>query len=124
MMDSKDMATRSGALRAQMLEKLGVKSVTLAQGFRRAGRRLPRRIRARGKALADAEAMICNPKLARQLDAHAVLRDFEEVSAHLRGIDVADRRKGAWLQLAGAIAANLLAVGIGFLAWLFWRGYI
>ncbi len=124
MMDSKDMAARSDALRAQLKERLGVKSATLAQGFRRAGRRLPRRIRARGKALANAEAMIRNPKLARQLDARAVLRDFDEVSAHLRGIDVADRRKGAWLRLAGAIAANLLAVGIGFLVWLLWRGYI
>jgi len=47
-----------------------------------------------------------------------------KTSAHLSAIDVADRRRGKLLSLAGALAFNLLAVAVLFIVWLWWRAYI
>jgi hypothetical protein len=43
---------------------------------------------------------------------------------YLLGIDVADRRYGRRLALAGRIAANLIAVFVLVLAVLIWRGFV
>ena len=120
----KDMTAKSEALRAQLRAKLGVKSTTLEQGLRRAGGRLPRRIRLRGNALLHAEALLRHPKLSRQVDGRTVTRAYAEITAHLDGINVADRRRGTQLQLAGLIVGNLLVVGTLFLGWLWWKGYV
>lgn len=71
-----------------------------------------------------AEALAHNPRLARQIDAAEVERDYRGVVAYLRGIDVADRRRARILSLAAALAANLIAVAVMFLLWLWWRGYV
>ena len=71
-----------------------------------------------------AQKLAANPKLARRLDAPALKAAYDGLSAHLGAIDVADRRKGKLLSLAGSIAFNLLVVIVGFLVWLWWRGYV
>ena len=47
--------------------------------------------------------------------------DVKLVQKHLLGVDVADRRKGWWLGMAGAMAFNilLLATLIGLAIWWF-----
>ena len=112
------------AIRGLLESKLGVKSRDLGQGVRRAGRRLPRRVRAQAAVLVAAERQSGHPRLARQIDGDRIARAREVVSAHLNAIDVADARKGRWLSLAGALAFNLIAVGAAFVWWLWWRGYV
>ena len=124
MLDHKDIATKSLAIREQLEAKLGVKSRDLAQALRRAGRRLPRRVRAQGAVLVDAEQRSGHPKLARQVDGHGVAKAYDQMTAHLRAIDVVDARKGRALSLAGVIAFNLLLVIVAFIIWLWWRGYV
>jgi hypothetical protein len=46
------------------------------------------------------------------------------LTAHLRAIDVKERRFGFVLGLAGIIAAQVLFVVAAFVVWLWWRGYI
>ncbi len=118
------MAQKSRALRRLMQEKLGVRSDTLVQALRRAGRRLPRGVRNSAAELVRAESLSKNPKTARQVDVAAVERAFGTVKAHLQAIDVGEARKNRVLGIAGALAVNLLAVAALFIVWLWWRGYV
>ena len=113
-------------LRAKLLkllrEKLGVKAETLEKGFRRAGRRLPRRIRREARVLVQAESLAVHPKLSRQIDGVSVRQAFDAVLAHLKAIDAADARLGRILSLAGAVAFNVIAVFAAFVWWMWWSG--
>ncbi len=124
MISDKDMAARSHRLRALLQQKLGVKGRDLSQSLRHAGRRLPRGLRNRGAALLRAEALARNPKTARQVDATAVQRDYEAMRQYLEGLDVAHMRRTRLLSVTAAVAANVLAVMVLFVAWLWWRGYV
>ena len=124
MLDHKDISAKSLAIRQQLEAKLGVKSRDLSQALRRAGRRLPRRVRAQAAVLVEAEKRAGHPKLARQMDGGAVREAYAHVTAHLRAIDGADARKGRILGLAGVIAFNLLLIIVAFVIWLWWRGYV
>lgn len=118
------MAVRSDALRTLFRTKLGVRSRDLAQAVTRAGRRLPRHLRAEGKALAEAEVFMAHPKLAKRVNAAQVTRAFDALTAHLNGVDVMDRRKGFWLGLAGSIVFNVLVIAGLFVFYLWARGHI
>jgi len=124
MITDKDMAAKSRKLRGLMQQKLDVRGQDLRQSFRRAGRRLPRAVRKRGAAVMRAEVLAQNPKTARQVDADAVERDYEVVRGYLAGLDVSEIRKTRVLSVVAAMAANLIAVAVGFIAWLWWRGYL
>ncbi|UWR23179.1 hypothetical protein [Sulfitobacter sp. S190] len=124
MMSDRDMAAKVAQVQALLHEKFGVKACTLAKAVRRTGRRVPRGMRARMRRLVAADTLARNPKLARQIDPAEVARDFEAVTAHLRAIDVADRRRGWWLSLAGSLAGNLLIVAALFIGYLWWRGHV
>ncbi len=124
MITEKDMATRSRALRRLLQEKLGVQGRDLGDALGRAGRLLPRAVRARGDELARAEMLSRNPRIARQVDAARVARAHQALRAHLLAIDVTEQRKGRVLAVIGAVAANLLAVAVMFVVWLWWRGYV
>lgn len=104
--------------------KFGVRKRALPRMLGRVGRRLPRRMHARAQVLIDAQKLAGHPKLARQMDQSVVTRAYEDLRAHLEAIDVADRRKGLMLGLAGSLAFNLLVVAGAFVAWLWWAGYV
>ncbi len=124
MLTEKEINAKSQALLRLLQAKLGVRGRDLEQAMRRAGRRLPHRVRGQAARLVAAQKMAGHPKLARQLDSREFSRAYAEVSAHLAAIDVADRRKGRLIGLAAAVAANLLIVITAFLFWLSWRGYL
>ncbi|MEM6303973.1 MAG: hypothetical protein AAF744_04590 [Pseudomonadota bacterium] len=124
MLDAQDISAKTSEVQQQLRAKLGVRSSSLDQGLRRAGRRLPRDVRRQGDVLLKAQKLAENPRLARQLRPVEVNAAYKRVTEHLRGIDVSDRRKGWWLSLAGSIATNLLLVSGAFLTWAWWRGYI
>ncbi|MEP3674812.1 hypothetical protein [Sulfitobacter sp.] len=124
MITDKDMAEKSRKLRGLMQEKLDVRGRDLRQSLRRAGRRLPRRVRKSGAALRRAELMAHNPKTARQVDAVQVDRDYAVLRDHLLQINVGERRKARLLGLAGAVVANLILVAVLFVIWLWWRGFV
>lgn len=124
MITDKDMAAKSRKLRGLMQEKLDVKGRDLAQSLRRAGRRLPKRVRSHGAALMRAELLAHNPKTARQVDAAAVEQSYEVVRAYLAALNVVEMRKARFVSLTAAVAANLIAVAVMFIVWLWWRSYV
>lgn len=114
----------SDALRALLKAKLGVGGRNLPDALARAGRRLPRAVRTQAQMLVEAERQAVHPKFARQVDAHAVRRGYRAVVAHLEAIDLADRRRGWLLGVAGALAFNVLLAFALFVTWLWWQGYV
>ena len=122
MTHAKDIDRKVGQVQDLLTEKFGVKRLPLAKMVRRVGRGLPRRMQARAGVLSDAERLAGHPKLARQIDQQRLSQAHAELVAHLREIDVADRRKGHLLGIAGVIVFNLLVIAVVFVTWLWWRG--
>lgn len=105
-------------------EKHGVRSGALGPALSKARHRLPRRVYRQGMALAEAGALADHPKLRQTLDFDALKVAGRDVRQHLEAIDLADRRKGWWLGMAGGMAFNLLLAVALLILLLVWRGVI
>lgn len=112
------------ALDRLMEERLRVSGRDLPARLRKAGRMLPRAMRRRARSVIEAQAMLRNPKLARQVDIAGRQKDAERIATYLRTLDPAEARKTAVIRLAASIAFNLLVVAGLVLAVLLWRGLI
>ena len=115
------MATRVEAL---LEERLRLKGGTLADKLRRAGRRLPRRVRDAGAALATAVTMMQSPKLMHQVNDETVALAYDICVRHLTTINPAAARQGLILNMAASIAFSLLVVAVLLVAVLYWRGFV
>ena len=104
--------------------RLGAGGTTLAGSLRRARHRLPRGLRAPARRLAEAEPLAAHPSLRLTLDAAALGEDARRLRAHLEAVDLADRRRGWWLGMLGALAFNMLALVALLIVVLRWRGLI
>lgn len=124
MKNADDLAQTTAAVRDLLKEKHGVRSRDLRGALQRTGRRLPRGLRRQGQVLLDAEKMAAVPKLSRQIDWAATRQAARDITRHLEQIDVSDRRKGRILGMMGLVAGQVLFVGVAFLVWLWWRGYV
>lgn len=123
-MTQDDFARMATQLNALLDEKLGLRKGPLAQRARRAGRRLPARVRAALLRVAEAETMSAHPKLAQRIDAVTVRRARAEAEAHLKTIDPADRRLGVILGALGGLAFNVLLFLALLLVVLRWQGFV
>ncbi len=124
MIDAREFVLRDRALARVFEAQMGVKSRSLRQALRRAGRRLPRHLRKQGGVILQAQQLAGNPKLARQINMREVDQAYAAITNHLEAINVADERKGRWLNLAGIVAANFLIVVAAFVLWLWWFDYV
>lgn len=124
MLDRDDVENKVEAVRRELQARLGVKGRDLGHALRRAGRRLPSRVRKQGAALAQAGFFAQNPKMARRLDSAQVQSAYDEVITHLHGIDAKEVRIDRALAIAGPIAFNILCVAVAFITFLWWRGYV
>lgn len=124
MIDHDDLDKRSARLQRLFEVQMGIKARSLPQALRRAGRRLPKRLRKQGAVILQTQKMAQNPKLARQLDSQEVDRAFEQITAHLETVDLKDERFGRFLGIAGIVSANLLIIVAGFVWWLWWQGHV
>lgn len=115
---------QTDALTALMRVKLGVRGSSFAAVLARAGRHLPRHIRADGQMLSQALSRADHPRLALTLDLPSLQRAAQSMRTHLDGIDVADRRWGFFLGLLGGMAFNLLAFAALLILFLVWRGLV
>lgn len=103
-----EIETQLPALRDALERHLGVRGTSLAQQVKRAGRLLPRRLRAQAGLLVKAEALAGNPRLLRQLDDVRVTRALEELHAYVAGIDRAEALRTRVISIAAVIAFNLI----------------
>lgn len=119
-----DWPDRLAELRAQLAERLGARGPTLRAQLRRAGRRLPRRLRREAELLARAEEMSRHPRLARLVDPRDVARAQRRIGRHLGGIDPALLRRNRRWNAAAALGLHVLATFALVVALLWWRGYV
>lgn len=96
----------------------------LAAALKSARRRLPGRIYKQGMKLAGALPLLDHPKLRLTIDEKPLRGAAREVRAHLEKIDLADRRKGFWLDVLGSIGFAMLTVIILLVVVLRWRGIV
>lgn len=116
--------SNANTLRTLLAKRLGLKRGSLTRRVSKAGRRLPSGVLRDISIVAEAEKMARNPRLAKRLDSNATKSAFDRASAHLKAIDVADRRKGLALSVMGSMAFNLLAAVTLLIVVLRWRGLI
>ncbi len=119
-----DIQSRIAETLALMRDKLGVRDKTLTESVKRAKRRLPRPIYKQALFLAKAEPMADHPKLRLILDTPVLEQASDNVQAHLKAINLADRRMGLFLSMLGSAAFGLLALFALAIIVLRWRGYI
>lgn len=119
-----ELSTKAQALAALMEKHLGARGKTLEASLRRAGRQLPKGLRAKAQMLVEAEQMAKHPKLVRRIDESAVKAACNDLEVYLKGIDHAERRKTRALNIAAGLALNLLILVVAFLVFLRWRGLI
>ncbi|WP_135506267.1 hypothetical protein [Roseovarius aestuariivivens] len=124
MIDTKEFHARAAKLEALLQSKLGLKGKSLSARLRRAGRLLPRRLRAEAAILTEAEHKLTHPGLARQVDFPRVTKAFAALEAHLSEVDPKDRRKGKILGWAGGLVFNLLVLIALLVLILRWQGLV
>jgi hypothetical protein len=111
-------------LRQSLADRLGAQGRDLATAARRAGRRIPRRLRPAMATLAEAERTAANPRLARLVDAGQVEAAAHDLSLWLATQDPRERRKTAIVNAAARIALALLVTGGLVITVLVWRGIV
>jgi hypothetical protein len=124
MVQGLDIDGQAEALRQQLQARLGVKSKSFAQGIKRAGRRLPRRVRRSADVILAAQALGANPKLQRRVNQKEFRAACRDISTHLDSLDLAQERRDRRLRLAALIALQVLIVSGLFVVWLWWSGRI
>lgn len=120
----RDWTDRLASLRGALADKLGARGHDLSGQLRRAGRRLPRRLRREAQLLVRAEEMGRHPKFARLVDPRMVARAEGRLSRHLEGIDSAAIRRGRAKDRVALLALYVLATSVLVVALLWWRGLV
>lgn len=124
MTTTQDIQAKEAQLLELAKEKFGFRAKTLSRAMKKIGRRVPARLHRQAEVLVEAQRLGGHPKLMMQVDSVAIGKAFDEIVAHLETIDVADRRKGVLLNLAAALAFNVLVVVVLVTLVLRWRGLI
>lgn len=109
---------------ALLEQRLGVRGATLEDKVRKAGRRLPTKVRVAAAYLADAQLMAQNPKLLVRLDEGEVANAYDICVRHLGGVNRAERRKTALVGAAASAAFGLLVVVLLAIGFAYWRGLV
>lgn len=105
----------------ELRNRLNIRARRLSKGMKRAGRLLPREAHRAAGVVSDARRDVNNPKLARLIDPASLNAAEATILQHLGKIDPKERRKDAYLSMAGAQVLNLLGVGALVLGVLIWR---
>lgn len=122
--DPNDMSRMADRLTKLMRDKLAVKAESFPAALRRAGRRLPRRVRRDGQVIVTALEQAQNPRLARIADGAGAAKAARRIEGYLARIDAAKTkardRAFLWADVALRLAAAIALV----LVLLVWRGYL
>lgn len=111
-------------LQALLQDRLRFSARDLSHGLRKAGRRVPRRLRVEGEYIALAQHLEANPKLARQIDYPRVETGYRDLKTFLEGINPTDRFIGGVLSVIGPLAFGLIVVFVLVVVVLQWRGLV
>lgn len=110
---------------AQLIEeKMGVRGDGLAAKLNRAGRTLPKHIRADAMVLVNALMLEGHPKLSRQIDLAVIERAYLNAERYLSGVDAGARRWGLVLDWLAKLAFNLIMLAVLLVVILRWQGLL
>lgn len=123
-MTPQDLAPQIDDIRSLLETQLRVRGDTLDKQIQRAGRMLPRKIRAEAAFLVQANRLIQNPKLARMINPNRVGQAHQAISTYLRSVDPKERARTRALNYAGFVAFNMLVLAGVIITVLVWRGYV
>ncbi|MBD0865882.1 MAG: hypothetical protein GDA36_09920 [Rhodobacteraceae bacterium] len=113
----RDISDRVARLRALMAARLGGRT---GSPLTRYGRHLPRNLQRDLQRIADAEPMLAHPELRLTQDTPQMRQRVARISAHVKGIDLVDQRKGWILGVLGGLVFNVLlmiALLVGIYLW-------
>ncbi|WP_371227219.1 hypothetical protein [Roseovarius sp. 2305UL8-3] len=124
MIDPKELNQKVDTLSELLRSKLSVRGRTLEARLSQAGRTLPKRLHRAGQTIVDAQKKAAHPRLALTVDPDPVKAAYQEITAHLKTIDPADRRKGKLLNWLGGQVFNLMVIIALLVILLRWQGMI
>jgi len=124
MADTTEMDETARRLEELLDRGFGTGGQGLATALRRAGRRLPRRMRRAGQAVVQAETMARHPRLVSQIDRRRVAQEAARLRAYLEEVDPRARRVDMALTILRSLALNALLLAALFLVLARWRGWI
>jgi len=107
-----------------MEDRLGLRGQTLAEKVARAGRGLPRHVRAAAEYLAAAEAQAMQPRFAARLDHQRIAEAYDACLRYLKPLGAGERRRAALMQVLTSVAVAVAATAALVIAVLVWRGYV
>ncbi|MCX7301105.1 MAG: hypothetical protein NTX73_12175 [Rhodobacterales bacterium] len=123
-MDNDQFAAQISEVSTLLSEKLKVHEATLDRQVDKAGRMLPRKVRAEAIYLAHAASLAENPKLMRMIDLPKVDKAHLAVTTWLRTIDPLERRWTRALNFLAVIMFNILLIGGVVIWWLWYQGKV
>lgn len=115
------MAERVSVL---LTERMQIKGRDLDDKLRRAGGRLPRKVRLAAQGVAAAMEQSYNPKLLLQINEEKVAENYDICIKHLNTLNKGHKLRGVLLGLSTSILFSLLAVAALVFGVLVWRGFL
>lgn len=97
---------------------------SLTDMIRRRGAALPGRLRGQARLLAEADQMIAQPRVARQMDPRPPARAHAALVKHLRPLGSVSRWQNRAVSFAASVALGLLVLGALAVWILVRRGYL
>ncbi len=111
-------------IQALMETKLWVKGRDLKAQTRKAGRRLPRKVRRDLRYLIDTAPLAENPKLGRMINQMKVDKAYANITAHLEQLNPREAMWTMLLNITASIALGLILIFVVVLYVLVQRGYV
>ncbi|WP_342078542.1 hypothetical protein [Yoonia sp. SS1-5] len=121
---SAQLPTYIAEVRGLMESKMWIKGCDLRHQVRKAGRRLPRKIRRDMRHLIDASRLDANPKLARMVNDDQIKKAHANVVAYLERLDPREAMWTRILNIAASVALALIVVFVLVLYVLVQRGFV
>ena len=115
---------KADEVQALLQERFRFKSRDLHHALRKAGRRIPRRLRVEGEYIALAKHMETNPKLARQIHMARVDAGHRELMEFVGAVNPQDRIVDGILSVLGPLAFGLIVLFALSIVVLRWRGLV
>ena len=118
-----DVTEVSERLAIAMARQLRVRSGSLADVTARAGRRLPRHLRAEAEAVIEAEALAAHPNLAYRVNPKALRKSERKLMNFLDKQNPRAERRAEVLDRIAGVVFILFTVVLAVFLLLLWRGY-
>lgn len=119
-----DLGRMTGRVAELLEQRLRLRGPTLGVLVRKAGRRLPRKVRRAAQELAAVEALAQHPKGRMMVDMTRATAAYDICIAHLKPLGSGARWKGLALDLAATLGMLLLVLGVAGVTIVVWRGFL